>query len=358
MQAIGRDFTMTNSTGKTTIFDIARLSGASPSTVSAALSGSWKARRISESTVENIRRIAAEQGYSTNMQARGLRLARSGLVGMVIPEHDNRFFTSLSRSFEAQARERGLVPVIASALRDAREELRLVETLISYAAEFVFIAGATDPAAITALCNAARLRHIFVDLPGPGAPSVISDNYRGAQDLTRAILADMPPPDGTARARPYFLGGVTTDHATARRIEAFCDVVTARLGPPSPDQIITCGYTPRAAMREVAALRDRLGGLPAGLFVNSLTAFEGVLGHFVHLPPDAFAHSAIGCYDYDPFAAYLQFPVHMVRQDSNSLILQAYALIDAETPGPVRIEVVPELIPPRTIYKSQFGEKE
>ena len=130
---------MTIETRKLTIFDIARLSGASPSTVSAALSGNWKSRRISEATVNTIRRIAGEQGYSTNMQARGLRLARSGLVGMIIPEHDNRFFTALSQSFEAHARERGLVPVITSSLRNAAEELRLVETLIAYAADFLFI---------------------------------------------------------------------------------------------------------------------------------------------------------------------------------------------------------------------------
>ena len=73
------------SAGKTTIYDIARSTGASPSTVSAALSGTWRSRRIKESTALEIQRLAEEQGYTTNMQARGLRKARSGLVGMVLP---------------------------------------------------------------------------------------------------------------------------------------------------------------------------------------------------------------------------------------------------------------------------------
>jgi LacI family fructose operon transcriptional repressor len=103
-------------------------------------------------------------------------------------------------------------------------------------------------------------------------------------------------------------------------------------------------------------LRARLGGLPAGLFVNSLTAFEGVLGHFVHLPPGSFDTSVIGCYDYDPFAAYLQFPVHMIRQDSHRLIAEAYRLIETPHPGITVKEVEPELIPPRTIYAGPFGE--
>ncbi|ESW59983.1 MAG: hypothetical protein Q27BPR15_14440 [Rhodobacter sp. CACIA14H1] len=99
-----------------------------------------------------------------------------------------------------------------------------------------------------------------------------------------------------------------------------------------------------------------LGGLPAGLFVNSLTAFEGVLGHFVHLPPGSFDRTVIGCYDYDPFAAYLQFPVHMVRQDSHRLIEEAYALLDSDAAGVTVREVEPALIPPRTIYAGPFGE--
>jgi len=142
---------MTRASRKATIYDIARLSGASPSTVSAALGESWRKRRISEATVEAIRTIAAAQGYSANMQARGLRKARSGLVGMVIPLHDNRFFSSMSQSFEAFARDRGLVPVIASSMREPEEERRIVETLISYAVDYLFIAGATDPDAVTAM---------------------------------------------------------------------------------------------------------------------------------------------------------------------------------------------------------------
>jgi LacI family fructose operon transcriptional repressor len=341
---------------KATIHDIARLSGMSPSTVSAALSGSWKERRISEAKVEAIRRIAAEQGYAPNLQARGLRTARSGLVGLVIPVHDNRFFTSMSQSFEMLARDRGLVPVIASSLRDPSEELRIVETLASYAVEKVFIAGVTDAEAVASLCRQTGLRHVFVDLPAQSAPSVVSDNRRGAAELTEKLLSEAQGLTGQGRGRLFILGGQAADAATTRRIDGFRETLAAHGMPPAPDQIIATGYAPSLATREMAALLDRLGGPPAGLFVNSLTVFEGVLGHVVTLPPEPFATTVIGCYDYDPFAAYLAFPVHMVRQNAHGLIAEAWRLIESDTPGPALVEVPPELIPPRTIYKGLFGE--
>lgn len=348
---------MTRATRKSTIYDIARLSGASPSTVSAALGESWRKRRIAEATVETIRRIAAEQGYSTNMQARGLRKARSGLVGMVIPLHDNRFFSSMSQSFESFARDRGLVPVIASSMRDPAEERRVVETLISYAVDYLFIAGATDPEAVSAMCRAADMRHVFVDLPGRGAPSVVSDNYKGAADLTDRLLAEGTISGQSARDRIYFIGGDATDYATARRITAFSETMAKAGLPVDPQQIIACGYAPRSATREIAALCDRLGALPAGVFVNSLTAFEGVLGHLSSLPLDLLRSSVIGCYDYDPFAAYLQFPVHMVRQDAHGLIREAYRMIEQSPHDLVLKMVEPEQIAPRTFYNSPFSDR-
>lgn len=342
-------------TGKTTIYDIARLAGASPSTVSAVLNGSWTRRRISKKLVEEIQRVAAEQGYSANMQARGLRQARSGLVGMIIPLHDNRFFSSLSQHFDALARERGFCPVIASTLRNPDEERRVVETFISYSVDAIFIAGASDPEQVGALCTAANLKHIFIDLPGHDAPSVVTDNIDGAYRLTGTIIASMMERHLASPSELYFLGGVRNDHATNGRVEGFRRALKEAGGEVRDEQIIRCSYVPDKAKAAVDELSQRLGCLPAGLFVNSFTAFEGVMSHIVGLPASAVDNSVIGCFDYDPFAAFLQFPVHMVRQDSHGLIAKAYELLDQGDSSRTMHVVKPQLIAPRTIAEGSIA---
>ncbi len=341
---------------KTTIYDIAQRSGASPSTVSAVLNGTWSKRRISSKTVEHIAKIAKECGYAINMQARGLRQARSGLVGMIVPTHDNRFFSSLGQSFDTLARERSLCPVIASTLRSPKEEKRIVETLISYAIDVLFIAGATDPEQLGTICAAANLKHIYIDLPGKDAPSIVTDNFKGAQVLTRKILAEKPRHTLGQRAQPYFVGGSIHDHATARRIDAFRQTVSETGATVDDDHIIQCGYAPRQAAEAISQLCHRIGGLPTCLFVNSLTVFEGVMSYFATLPATAFSESAIGCFDYDPFAAFLHFPVYMVRQDTHQMIAKAYELLDASVFDAVVHEIEPELIEPRTITIRNLGE--
>lgn len=341
--------------GKTTIYDIARLSGASPSTVSAVLNGSWQQRRISRRLVEIIERISAEQGYSTNLQARGLRQARSGLVGMIIPVYENRFFSSLGQQFDTMARERGLCPIIASTLRNPDEERRVVETFISYSVDAIFIVGASSPDQLGALCAAANLKHIFVDLPGKNAPSVVTDNFEGAFRLTKSLATEMSENYSNEIGKFHFLGGSSTDYATAGRVEGFRAAMAEAGTDISSGQIICCGYVPNDATSAISKLCAQLGSLPSGLFVNSFTAFEGVMRYFVGLPPAAFSNSVIGCFDFDPFAAFLRFPVHMVRQDSFGLMAKAYELLDASETGNTIHKIKPELVEPHTITDDSIG---
>jgi DNA-binding LacI/PurR family transcriptional regulator len=67
-----------------TIVDIARAAGVSRTTASAALGG---AGRISGSTREHVRAVAADLGYVANPTARHLQAGRTGAIGIYVPEN-------------------------------------------------------------------------------------------------------------------------------------------------------------------------------------------------------------------------------------------------------------------------------
>src|SRR4029078_853096 len=102
---------------------------------------------------QRISALAAQHAFTVNRQASGLRTSRSGLIGMIIPLHDNRFFSGMAQAFEKLARQRHLYPIVASPLRATRLELETVRTLISYRVESMLVAGATDPDAISGVCR-------------------------------------------------------------------------------------------------------------------------------------------------------------------------------------------------------------
>lgn len=330
---------------KSTIYDIAQKAGASPSAVSAALNGTWKKRRLKAETVERIRRIAAEEGYTANLQARGLRKARSGLAGMVLPDHENRFFAELSQQFARAAHARGLCPAIVHSGRAAEAQLRSVESLIAYSVDVMVIAGATEPEALTAACRDASVTHVFVDHPCAGAPSVVSDNPGAAAHLTGLLLGAMAPPvAGDPASWLYFLGGEPGLPASAERIAGFRQQALSAGVLFDAAQVIACGYDGARAEAALAGLHARFGRLPAGLFVNSIDCLEGVVRFLVTLPEEEVARAALGCFDHDPFAKLLPFPLRMVRQRADRMIEEAFRQLDEGATGPELIRVGTDLL--------------
>ncbi|RKE83388.1 LacI family DNA-binding transcriptional regulator [Rhizobium sp. AG855] len=334
---------------KATIYDLSVLSGCSPSTVSAVLNGSWRKRRIKEATAQLIQGLAEEHQYTANLQARGLRSSRSGLVGLLLPIHDNRYFSSMAQTFEAEVRSRGQCPVVVSACRDPEEERQIVETLISYSIDELFIAGATDPDGVHEVCIKAGLRHVNIDLPGTRAPSVISDNFEGARMLTRAII-EQAQQDGAVpiTADEVYLFGGRDDHASRERIRGFRDIKIAMLGESPEACIQPTGYSPAMTARAFETFYESHGKLPRCFFVNSSINLEGLMRFLGQHPHETFADIVVGCYDYDPFGSFLPFPVYMIRQDSEAMIAEGFRILDSTRPPAITHLIQPMLVPPRT----------
>jgi LacI family fructose operon transcriptional repressor len=325
---------------KSTIYDIARTTGSSTSTVSMVLNGNWAKYRIKEETANRILETAQKLGYAVNMKARGLRLSRSGLAGMVLPHYRNRFFAGLAQTFEDQARSRGLCPIVVGTQREPAVEVSVTETLLSQRVELLFIAGVRNPTPLNELCSAAGVPCINLDLPGDGAPSVVSDNRAGARAITD-VLIDKLLAKGESPEELVLLGGLANEYATQTRTAGFCDAFEARGIAPAKDAIDWCGYNAAAAKRALAARCEKYGRFPAGLLMNSITAFEGLVQFTSTLSPDAWKAAIVGCFDWDPFAAYLPFDVTMLRQDVQAIISEAFALTDKNEPSDRSLIYVP-----------------
>lgn len=327
---------------KTTIYDLAELAGTSASTVSTVLNGSWKKRRISQKLAERIHQLAEEQGYSINMQASALRRERSGLVGMIVPMYDNRYFSSIAQTFEEMARQRGLFPIVTCTRRDPELELDAARSLLAYQVEYLVCTGATDPDRITDLCTAAGVPTINLDLPGNKAPSVISDNFKGAFELTQTILTQCKVM-GRGKQPLLFIGGRGNDHNTKERIKGFRAAHDALGISVDEHNILICGYAADKAERSLSSFvqTHTANTMPPGMFVNSTISLEGVMRWIKSSSTDCFAGVKIGCFDWDPFAELLNEHMVMVRQDVPQMLNIVFKLIDTRSTKIEMIEVSP-----------------
>lgn len=290
--------------------------------MSSVLNGTWKKRRISQNLADRVLKIAEEQGYTVNAQASLLRKDRSHIIGMIVPKYDNRYFGKIAEQFEARARAAGYFPVVTCTQRDPELEFEAAKELISYQAECVIATGASDPDRISDFCTAAGVQTLNLDLPGTRAPTIISDNYSAAKQLTDLILDRFEREFGNATAL-RFVGGRLSDYNTATRLEGFLQSHKERAIPVPNTHILATRY---AASNTAEALSRLVPSTPTGIFVNSTISLEGVVGWY-----NGLAHAAkyvrFGCFDWDPFGAFLPGNIAMVEQDVSAMLDKLFNLI-------------------------------
>ncbi|MGH2257584.1 LacI family DNA-binding transcriptional regulator, partial [Enterococcus faecalis] len=83
---------------KTSIKDIAKLSGVSVATVSRVINDNG---RFSEETREKVLAVIKETNYQMNFSAKSLRMNKSFSVGILVPDISNYFFSSVVQQIEA-----------------------------------------------------------------------------------------------------------------------------------------------------------------------------------------------------------------------------------------------------------------
>ncbi|MBQ8356745.1 MAG: LacI family DNA-binding transcriptional regulator [Clostridia bacterium] len=116
--------------------EIAALCGVSQGTVDRALHGRGD---ISAETRERILRVAAEQGYSPNLSARRLVSGKSGLLGVILFDLYNEYFSELVMHMENAFREAGFLPVVMFSQKDPALEQLCIQKLCAMGVEGIVI---------------------------------------------------------------------------------------------------------------------------------------------------------------------------------------------------------------------------
>lgn len=117
--------------------DVARRAGVSQSTASRALSA--KASLISTATQQRVKKAAKELGYQTNPIARSLRIAKTSVIGMVVPSISNPFFTRLVEEVEHVLYENNYYLYLSDSRRNLDTEARLLRAFESGLVDGVLI---------------------------------------------------------------------------------------------------------------------------------------------------------------------------------------------------------------------------
>ena len=127
---------------RVTLKEIAEEVGLSPSAVSLVLND--RPCRISEENRRRIKEVASRKHYVPNQFARSLVMQQSRTFGLIVPNIESRFFSSLARNLEVRCREHGYALFIMNSDVSSEREEELVRLLINRGADGLFLVTAHE----------------------------------------------------------------------------------------------------------------------------------------------------------------------------------------------------------------------
>lgn len=116
---------------KVSLKDVANALGVSTALVSIVLNGKAKQYRIGEDMAERVLKVSKEMNYSPNLIARNLRGGKTQLIGLIVTDISNPFFSSVSRVIENKANELNYTVIFGSSDENFNNTKNLVEVLLN-----------------------------------------------------------------------------------------------------------------------------------------------------------------------------------------------------------------------------------
>ncbi len=253
-----------------TIIDVARTAGVSKSTVSLVLQNSPTVR---EETRVEVRKAMAEIGYVYNRAAANMRQSNAGLVGLVINDLRNPFFTEFATSLQMALAEKGYSAVIANTDENPDLQEQMVGSMIEHGVSALLLCPAygDTKATFDAIARAGipamqMLRKVDDRLLN--FPFMAPDYDAGSRLATQHLLEQ-------GARRVAFVGGLDGRAVTEERKAGYLEILQqAGLEP-----LVMTGAASREFGRSAAkALTEEHPDVDAAICFNDLVALGLVSG--------------------------------------------------------------------------------
>lgn len=328
-----------------TVKEVAQRAGVSTATVSRALSGSAGVR---ESVRSHILEIARALSYRPNRAARDLRVRSSRAVGVLIPDIENPFFTSLVCGIEDVLGKTDYSLLLASYNEDPDQESRRLEVFRADGVSGLIFAASRAPSGLYAELGKAGMALVGVsrDVARLRIDQVTVANQEGARTATSHLIQ-------LGHKRIAIINGPLV-FTTARDRQAGYEDALRDAGIALDENLVFHGAFKQpagySAMRQLLELADPPTAVFAGSNLLTLGALQAIHERHLAIPDEI----AIVGFDEMPWAMSLRPPLTTVAQPAFDVGRTAAELLLARVREPAlpRRRVVLET---RLIVRSSCG---
>ncbi|KDA06828.1 LacI family transcriptional regulator [Microbacterium sp. CH12i] len=284
----------------TTIYDVASLAQVSPATVSRVFNGT----SVSAGKVAAVRAAAEQLKFVPNRTARTLRRQSSEVIGLIIPDIENPYFTEMARGVEDVASEAGYSVVLCNSDSVLAKESTYLDIAMAEHMSGVIIATASAESKLDGILATGRPvvavdRATAYDIDG-----VIMANRAAGLSATQDLIA-------AGYRRIAYIGGPEHIDTAAERATGWREALAKADRGVDPELLRFATFRVdggRAAMEELLALPEPPDAVVAGNNLIGVGAIQVLTEH--GLTPPKFGVAVIGSL---PFTTLSPTAVTVVR---------------------------------------------
>jgi LacI family transcriptional regulator len=198
--------------GRTTIRDVSRLAGVSVATVSAVINGK---AAVSEALTQRVKRAIEALDYRPDYLARSLRMQRSHILGIVMPQFASPFYAEVLRGAQDLASQEGYSILISNSRGDDDLEWNEVSALVSRRVDGILLASTNVQFAYHRFFTRHFPVVLFDRVPlGFTGTAVVTDNAEASFKATNHLI-------GLGHRRIAVIAGTQGISTSEERVEGF-----------------------------------------------------------------------------------------------------------------------------------------
>lgn len=325
--------------------DVAKRAKVSIATVSRVVNNSDK---VVPATRDLVVKAIAKLGYKPNRVARRLR-QRGGkchLLGLIIPDIQNPFFSEMARAVEDTAYANEFAVMLCNSDEDLKKEQFYIDVMRSESVDGIILPPIheTDPVVMKLVESGMPVVTVDRSLAQNVTDKVEIDNHRGAYDAVEHLI-------GLGHRRIGLISGQQNISTSRERFRGFKDALAAHNLDVPPEYCVR-GDFKQASGRALAEALLSLPFPPTALFVlnNLMTvgALEAIHSLGLKIPGEV---ALIG-FDDLPWAEVFNPPLTVIRQPAYEVGAAAVELLLKRLADPKAPRAHLTLLPRLVIRKS------
>jgi len=308
--------------GRVTISSVAKLAKVDLSTVSRVLNQSFDNHKYAAATIERINKAAEELGYQPSYAARSLRTGKTMLLGVVVADIGNPFFSEIASQLGNCIDEYGYRMVISSTNENPKRQLEHIDSMLAYRVDGLIVAPCGPEGLNKALRAGVPIVTIDRPLPDSRLPFVGIDNYAAGKLLAEKLASRGYPNVGVV------IPEGKTDITLQERLQGLSsglekegvDLVWILQVPSTTDMKDEVRIAVEQKLRDVETIPDAIVGMTNVCTLGILQALEDL---------DFSWSESLGLAGIDDFAAasLVRPAISVVSQPLSSIAMEASSLL-------------------------------